>query len=359
MKPTYARRARRAKPVADAAFAKKDVQQESQFFGTSPSVAFFQPTPSIQRKCEGCAEEEKKKDMTAQDVKKAAERGADEKKEEDKKVQKKEAANPSSVAPHLPSLAGRGAPLSSSAQAFFAARMGGDFSGVRIHTGAEADASAKSLNAQAYTVGGDIVFAEGKYSPETSDGKRLLAHELAHVLQQGGGERVSRKEQEAAEEKCGQTYELEGKTNATFKKGAGKTVGEKKTKSDSCEDCPEDCITASGKLSVPYTVSTNVTLPAVPADFTPCQQKLVKAGINNIIAPHEQKHVKAFNTFAGTASLPIDYSGCDAGYSTYLEGLAQDEYDRREAAANAASDALDPFTADVDVCCKEPEKKGK
>lgn len=357
MKTVFSRRIRRGKPTTDAAFAKKDTQPEPLFFGSSPSTAFFNPAPTIQRKCDHC-EKEEKKELTAQDVKKAAERGADEKKEDDKKVQKKEAVGMSTTTAHVPSLAGKGAPLSSSSQAFFATRMGADFSGVCIHTGAEASHSAKSLNAQAYTIGSDIVFADGKYNPDTSDGKKLLAHELTHVMQQRSEERISRKEEEKAET-CGQTYELEGHTAATFKKGAGKTIGEKKTKSDSCEDCPDDCITASGKLSVPYSVSTNVTLPTVPTGFTPCQQNLVKAGIKNIIAPHEQKHVAAFNTFAGTASLPIDYTGCDAGYSTYLEGLAQAEYDRREAAANAKSDALDPFTANVDVCCKEPEKKGK
>jgi hypothetical protein len=60
-----------------------------------------------------------------------------------------------------------------------------DLSGVRVHTGARADASARALGARAYAVGRDIVFADGQFAPETAYGRTLLAHELAHVAQQG------------------------------------------------------------------------------------------------------------------------------------------------------------------------------
>jgi hypothetical protein len=59
-----------------------------------------------------------------------------------------------------------------------------DFSRVRIHNGAEADTSARSVGALAYTVGSDIVFAAGQYAPATARGRNLLAHELAHTVQQ-------------------------------------------------------------------------------------------------------------------------------------------------------------------------------
>jgi Domain of unknown function (DUF4157) len=64
--------------------------------------------------------------------------------------------------------------------------LGGDLSGVRIHTGSEAAASAARLGAKAYTVGNDVVFGSGAYAPGTSSGRRTLAHELAHVHQQRG-----------------------------------------------------------------------------------------------------------------------------------------------------------------------------
>jgi hypothetical protein len=57
---------------------------------------------------------------------------------------------------------------------------------VRLHTDSNATDSAKSVNAQAYTVGQDIVFGNDKYSPGSSDGKKLLAHELTYIIQQNG-----------------------------------------------------------------------------------------------------------------------------------------------------------------------------
>ncbi len=65
------------------------------------------------------------------------------------------------------------------------ARFGRDFSGVRVHTDAAAAQSARDVSARAYTVGDKIVFAPGEFSPDSVDGRRLLAHELAHVVQQG------------------------------------------------------------------------------------------------------------------------------------------------------------------------------
>jgi Domain of unknown function (DUF4157)/D-alanyl-D-alanine carboxypeptidase len=74
--------------------------------------------------------------------------------------------------------------LDGDTRAFMESRLGHDFSQVRVHTDATADASAKAVNALAYTVGRDIVFAAGQYAPGTMIGKELLAHELAHVVQQ-------------------------------------------------------------------------------------------------------------------------------------------------------------------------------
>ena len=66
-------------------------------------------------------------------------------------------------------------------------QFGYDFSRVRIHADAAAAESALAVNALAYTVGRDIVFAAGRYAPATPAGRGLLAHELTHVVQQGGG----------------------------------------------------------------------------------------------------------------------------------------------------------------------------
>lgn len=77
-----------------------------------------------------------------------------------------------------------GWPMDAASRTFMESRFGQDFSQVRIHTDAEANESAHSLNALAYTVGHDVVFAAGQYAPDTSAGRHLLAHELTHVLQQ-------------------------------------------------------------------------------------------------------------------------------------------------------------------------------
>jgi Domain of unknown function (DUF4157) len=77
-----------------------------------------------------------------------------------------------------------GQALDPASRSLFEPRFGRDFSDVRVHAGAQAAASARALNARAYNAGNDIVFDAGQYRPDTSAGKRLLAHELAHVAQQ-------------------------------------------------------------------------------------------------------------------------------------------------------------------------------
>jgi hypothetical protein len=82
---------------------------------------------------------------------------------------------------------GGGSPLEPGARTFLEERMGADFSDVRVHTGGRADESARSINAQAYTVGTDVVFRSGAYEPDSPGGRHVLAHELAHVMQQKAG----------------------------------------------------------------------------------------------------------------------------------------------------------------------------
>lgn len=83
------------------------------------------------------------------------------------------------------SLKGNGQPLPTSKRAFFESRIGADFSQVRLHTGSNAAQAAKSVSARAFTLGNDVVFGPGQYQPDSHAGKSLLAHELAHVVQQG------------------------------------------------------------------------------------------------------------------------------------------------------------------------------
>lgn len=118
---------------------------------------------NIQRKCAGCAKE-------------------------DELVQKKASGTTPLVTPsinsNIQSLQGKGNPLSQSERNFYEPRLGTDFSHVRLHTDSLAANTAKSINARAFTLGNNIVFGSGEYTPHSATGKKLMAHELTHVRQQ-------------------------------------------------------------------------------------------------------------------------------------------------------------------------------
>src|SRR6185295_12299730 len=83
-------------------------------------------------------------------------------------------------------LRSQGQPLDPEARTAMEASFQHDFSGVRVHSDGSAAASARAVGARAYTVGADVVFGAGQYEPATGAGRHLLAHELAHVVQQRG-----------------------------------------------------------------------------------------------------------------------------------------------------------------------------
>lgn len=93
------------------------------------------------------------------------------------------------VAPHIVHEVVRspGQPLDPAIRSFMEPRFGHDFSSVRVHTDARSAHSASALDALAYTVGDNLVFGTGRYSTATDAGKKLLAHELTHVVQQRSG----------------------------------------------------------------------------------------------------------------------------------------------------------------------------
>ena len=105
---------------------------------------------------------------------------------------KSEAGSSPAVSPaaksRLGAMSGGGQPLPELARAFFEPRFGYDFGDVRVHAGSQATESAASINALAFTLGRHVVFGAGQYAPDSASGKRLLAHELTHVVQQDGEE---------------------------------------------------------------------------------------------------------------------------------------------------------------------------
>jgi LysM repeat protein len=82
-----------------------------------------------------------------------------------------------------------GRPLPGPSRRFMESGFGHDFSTVRVHTDGGADRAARSVNAAAFTLGRDVYFRHGRYAPDSAAGRRLLAHELTHVVQQAGGDR--------------------------------------------------------------------------------------------------------------------------------------------------------------------------
>jgi hypothetical protein len=136
------------------------------------------PEPNfIQRKCAHCEEEEnlQRKSLIPFIQKKANENST--------------ASNV--ISSQIRSTKGSGNRMTGTTKSFMENRFGADFSHVNIHTGSYASQLSNQLNAQAFTVGNDVYFNEGKYQPESSEGKHLLAHELMHTIQEGGNESKS------------------------------------------------------------------------------------------------------------------------------------------------------------------------
>ena len=133
---------------------------------TTSSVESLHPASLLQRKCAACEAEQEPEQEGAVQRKQIAESG------------KLEAEG------HI-NLRG-GAPLPQSARTFFEPRFNYDFGAVRLHTDPYSAAKSQEYNARAFTIGRDIAFAAGEYTPNTHSGQQLLAHELAHVVQQGG-----------------------------------------------------------------------------------------------------------------------------------------------------------------------------
>jgi hypothetical protein len=147
-----------------------------------------QITPFIQRQAEPEEEEEEEEEVPVQ-LKLVQRQEEEQEEEEEEPLQTARVGGPQpQVGPQLVtqirSLKGGGQPLSSSARAFFESRFNYNFDAVRIHTNDSAATSAHAIRARAYTLGNNIVFGAGQYSPHTAAGKRLLAHELTHFIQQ-------------------------------------------------------------------------------------------------------------------------------------------------------------------------------
>lgn len=156
------------------------------------------------RPCRECEEEERSPAEANLVRRQCAECGDD-----DEELRRQPEAGESSAAPPAVPLDSRmaalgpGRPLSEKLRGFFEPRFGHDFGAVRLHTNSAADAAARAARARAFTLRNDVVFAAGEYAPSLGRGRQLIAHELAHVVQQRPGARrapvVQRQETRPAE----------------------------------------------------------------------------------------------------------------------------------------------------------------
>ncbi len=390
MATIFKRRRRRSITASEGKSFKKENTQEQSFFSGTDHDGFFQRQPQsqqVQRKCAECEKEEKVQRVTddKKEEDKTVHRETDKKDEDDKKLHRQADAASSPAAgtsAYVHSLNGKGSPLPASTQQFFRQRMGVDFSQVQIHTGQEASASAKAINAKAYTVGNHIVFKDGQYAPDTYEGKKLLAHELTHVMQQAGG--LMRKvnpviheddDKTALKPVSGKgtlndnktnnggsaTANVSAQTTANYDHGIFSTTSATSTRATGCSDCGSSpCATMTGVMISVFHAHPVITPPVMPSGLTPCQQQRVQHFINNTLMPHERQHVAAFNTYNGTVRTPFTVTAChtDQGLSDALTPLHNSIDASRITAANALSDALDPFNTVIDIDCQEPKSTG-
>lgn len=167
--PSPLRLASRARVVQRCAACEAEEERRRQ----SPQA----PAERVRRKCAECEAKEQ-----------ALQESPDEEDEKgEKRVARKEASgrarvNASSGVVDVTKSGGQ--PLDAETRAYMEPRFGFDFSRVRIHADSQAADAARSVNAHAYTLGSSVVFGAGRYAPATGEGRRLLAHELTHVVQQ-------------------------------------------------------------------------------------------------------------------------------------------------------------------------------
>jgi hypothetical protein len=185
-----------AKPVSDAGMPviqPQEVEEDEEGEIVQPKPISHQSSSLVQRQSEVSEEEEENlqpKPLTGQ-IPHLVQQQA-----ESPHRRSIQASNPivsSNIQSQITHLRGSGQPIPQAKRAFFEPRFKADFSGVRIHTDSRAADTARAMGARAFTSGQDIVFGASQYQPESTEGQRLLAHELTHVVQQQGAKPFDQK----------------------------------------------------------------------------------------------------------------------------------------------------------------------
>jgi hypothetical protein len=236
---------------------------------------------------------------------------------------------PSIVAEVLGS--GRGDPLDQATRESMESRFGEDFSQVRVHTTAEASESAEAVNALAYTVGNDVVFGTGQYTPRSPGGEGLLVHELGHVMQQSNV--LQRKPAKSATEVTQQ------------------------------ETTPDDFAEAQGYINSYYLVKTNLVTDL----YLSANNAVHQFGIYSTIADHKGSEIPLATMKAVLALIPgaaeylevIEMLEKGTGISQEIAGLAVESKkgpDARETTAEALQKAISPYTKQKQVILESQQR---
>ena len=181
--PSGARVQRRC-PECEEGIRRQPLEDEGNIIQTKPNESLLQRQPS---------EEEDEEELQTKALNGMVQRQAEVEDVDEETLQTKAAPGHSPTVgatthAKIQSLKGGGQPLPPNQRTFYESRMGHDFSGVRIHADSKAADTARSINAKAFTLGQDVVFGAGEYAPGAHNGRKLLAHELTHVVQQNGGD---------------------------------------------------------------------------------------------------------------------------------------------------------------------------
>ncbi|NVO58267.1 DUF4157 domain-containing protein [Rhodobacteraceae bacterium B1Z28] len=185
----------------DAYEQEADRTAERVTLGGAATGSALPVTPLIQRMESGAEEEEElqtkriqrqaeeeEEELQAKPIQRQAE-------EEEEELQMKSAGTPTArgnTSRAAQAVQAGGRPLSRGERSYFEPRFGHDLGAVRLHTDAAAQTAARGIGARAYTLKNSIAFAPGEYAPDTNSGRRLLAHEITHTLQQGGDRTIRR-----------------------------------------------------------------------------------------------------------------------------------------------------------------------
>ena len=276
-----------------------------------PAVDGKHMAPGVQAKCAKCEQEDK---LQKEQDKESPEREKIQKKpifdssaepppvnKEDKMIRRCEACGPdekvqksgddagtadAGLESRLNASKGGGSPLPKGTREHMESSMGADFSGVRVHTGSEAEQMNHQLHAQAFTHKNDIYFGKGKYDTGSKDGQHLLAHELTHVVQQGGAAVKTAPAPDVNEKK------LPGAVPAS-------QPGPKQTTPTNAGNPPVVTNTANPPAATPKAAATNVVNP--PTVMPPG----AATNAPNLPASTPQNAAVNPNPGASTAAAPV------------------------------------------------------